>query len=772
MSVVLRSISPVLVVLLLLSTQGSRADRVEVRMSNVTTQQEDAYICTSYKLTDYQNYITNIEALATSDIAHHMFGFGCEKPASLSNSWNCGNVVCQGQKTILFAWGRNAPALELPKDVAFKVGRSTPHKYIVVNIHYLKKVSNDRSGLALTFSNTPRLYQAGIMLMVSGYIAVPPKTKKYSSDLSCKYEGKNIKVFAYRVHAHMHGDVNTAYRIRNHEWSQLAKGDPQWPQAFYPTNEMFDLKDGDALVGRCTYHNDESRTIYAGPTHKDEMCNIYLMYYTDDITDVQDTCSGHIFPQLESIMPEDSTEKPNPPDSFTLNKEKVKKYTNAENWYSYDGFGQVSGIAINQKSDSIVVFHRGSQIWNSDSFDSDFQFNTRKYNLISENTIVTLDRNTGKVKGQSWGANMFYMPHSISLDSEGNTWVSDVGRHQVLKFDKGNTGRPSLEIGVRMVSGSDQRHLCQPTDIAVLRSGDFFVADGYCNSRIIKFNKNGEYLTEWSSEDEKMPSHFFVPHSLALNEKANLLCVADRENYRVQCFDLNGNNLLQVNLQEYGPIYSVAFAANNASVLYVVNGYNSVNRQQYDKKILLVSTKSGKILGSINLAEDAVKPHDLKLSDDASEIYVANLDPIKLFKYVLVKYKIGTGGSGGSSSGQTDNIDLNKDNFRTSMFIMAFLAFPLIIIGLIGCLVRLKNMGKLNKGQLDSVGKNLEKNQKKFGKWISSARNKKKRNGGFTRLNQESDNEECEKLNRTSNSDTESESDEIGIKMPTLSSKT
>ncbi len=43
-----------------------------------------------------------------------MFAFGCEKPASLTKSWNCGNVVCQGEKTILFAWGRNAPALQLP----------------------------------------------------------------------------------------------------------------------------------------------------------------------------------------------------------------------------------------------------------------------------------------------------------------------------------------------------------------------------------------------------------------------------------------------------------------------------------------------------------------------------------------------------------------------------------------------------------------------------------------------------------------------------------
>ena len=82
-----------------------------------------------------------------------MFAFGCEKPASLSNSWNCGDLVCQGPKTILFAWGRNAPALVLPDDVAFKVGPETSFKYIVVNIHYLKKVNNDRSGLALSVSD-------------------------------------------------------------------------------------------------------------------------------------------------------------------------------------------------------------------------------------------------------------------------------------------------------------------------------------------------------------------------------------------------------------------------------------------------------------------------------------------------------------------------------------------------------------------------------------------------------------------------------------------
>ena len=190
-----------------------------------------------------------------------------------------------------------------------------------------------------------------------------------------------------------------------------------------------------------------------------------------------------------------------------------------------------------------------------------------------------------------------------------------------------------------MEPGNDRTHFCQPADVAVLSTGEFFVADGYCNSRIVKFSKTGEYLSEWSSEDEKMPSHFFVPHSLALHEAQNLLCVADRENFRIQCFDLNGNFLHETSSADFGPIYSVAFAANNASVLYAVNGYNSRKDTQYDKKIFLISTKTGSVTGSINLNENARTPHALCLTDDASEIYVADLDPPVVFKYALVNYK-------------------------------------------------------------------------------------------------------------------------------------
>lgn len=69
-----------------------------------------------FKSINFKNQkIVNIDPLTTANIAHHMFAFGCDKPASQSKSWDCGTFVCQGSKTILFAWGRNAPALKMPQ---------------------------------------------------------------------------------------------------------------------------------------------------------------------------------------------------------------------------------------------------------------------------------------------------------------------------------------------------------------------------------------------------------------------------------------------------------------------------------------------------------------------------------------------------------------------------------------------------------------------------------------------------------------------------------
>ena len=56
---------------------------------------------------------------------------------------------------------------------------------------------------------------------------------------------------------------------------------------------------------------------------------------------------------------------------------------------------------------------------------------------IDEDTIVTLDPDSGKVVS-SWGKGMFYMPHGLTIDGDGNTYVTDVGLHQVLRVGKIN----------------------------------------------------------------------------------------------------------------------------------------------------------------------------------------------------------------------------------------------------------------------------------------------------------------------------------------------
>lgn len=47
-------------------------------------------------------------------------------------------------------------------------------------------------------------------------------------------------------------------------------------------------------------------------------------------------------------------------------------------------------------------------------------------------TVLTLDKTTGEVIS-SWGKDMFYMPHGITIDHHSNTWITDVAMHQVFK---------------------------------------------------------------------------------------------------------------------------------------------------------------------------------------------------------------------------------------------------------------------------------------------------------------------------------------------------
>jgi NHL repeat len=135
-------------------------------------------------------------------------------------------------------------------------------------------------------------------------------------------------------------------------------------------------------------------------------------------------------------------------------------------------------------------------------------------------------------------------PHQIYVepyDPERHVWVVDDMNHVIHKFT--NDGKTKVftlgEMGV-FGANDDLQHFNRPTMIDWLPDGTFFVSDGYANSRVVKFNKNGTPLLWWGSmQPGKADGEFTVPHGIAVGDDRRVY-VSDRFNRRIQVFDENG----------------------------------------------------------------------------------------------------------------------------------------------------------------------------------------------------------------------------------------
>nr|XP_042905487.1 peptidyl-glycine alpha-amidating monooxygenase A [Parasteatoda tepidariorum] len=224
-------------------------------------------------------------------------------------------------------------------------------------------------------------------------------------------------------------------------------------------------------------------------------------------------------------------------------------------WPGFPHLGQVSAVGVDGDG-NLHVFHRGDRIWDAQTFDLSFRLRDILQGAIPNDTVVVIDPSNGKVL-YSWGYNTFFMPHGLTVDRFGNTWLTDVGLHQVFKFPA-RENKPEMVLGEAFMPGAGKSHLCQPSDVAVTPSGTFFVSDGYCNSRILMFSKNGRLLKEFGSKDG-----MHVPHSLALVPEHDAVCVADRENGRVLCYATGtdgttpGTRLASIEGQGLGRVFAI-----------------------------------------------------------------------------------------------------------------------------------------------------------------------------------------------------------------------
>ncbi|XP_074993272.1 peptidyl-glycine alpha-amidating monooxygenase isoform X7 [Calonectris borealis] len=651
---------------------------LDVRMPGVTPKQSDTYLCMSVPLpVDDEAYVVDFKPHASMDTVHHMLLFGCNEPSSTENYWDCDEGTCKDKSNILYAWARNAPPTRLPKGVGFRVGGETGGRFFVLQVHYgdisaFRDKHKDCSGVTLHLTHQKQPLIAGMYLMMSVNTVIPPGEKVVDADIACHYKRFPMHLFAYRVHTHRLGKVVSGYRVRNGQWTLIGRQSPQLPQAFYPVEHPVDVSYDDILAARCVFSG-EGRTTetHIGGTANDEMCNFYIMYYMEAKHAVSYmTCTQNANPEMFRNIPQEANipipiksdmlkmthghhEETKDADKSSLLQQAKKEeeeildqdfhIEEAVEWPGLDlKLGQVSGLALDPEN-NLVIFHRGDHVWDENSFDRKFVYQQRGLGPIEQNTILVLNPGDAKLL-HSTGKSLFYLPHGLSIDKNGNYWVTDVALHQVFKLGADDK-EPLLILGVALQPGSDRNHFCQPTDVAVDPiTGSIYVSDGYCNSRIIQFSPNGLYVMQWGEGTETSlgrarPGQFHIPHSLALIPDFSQLCVADRENGRIQCFRLEtGEFVREIKHKSFGrELFAVSYVP--GGLLFAVNGMPYPGEAEPVQGFVM-NFSTGEIIDTfIPLRKSFEMPHDVVASEDKT-VFVGDVHAKAVWKFASTEKTI------------------------------------------------------------------------------------------------------------------------------------
>jgi DNA-binding beta-propeller fold protein YncE len=152
--------------------------------------------------------------------------------------------------------------------------------------------------------------------------------------------------------------------------------------------------------------------------------------------------------------------------------------------------------------------------------------------------VVIFDKGGKFLK--SWNGD-FKTPHGLRIDEADNLWIADMANHLVQKFTA--DGKLLMKLGQKDQPGLAEDKFNKPADVAIGPDGAIYVADGYGNSRIAKFSKDGKFIKDWGKKGTA-EAEFNIPHVVILDGTQRLV-VGDRENLRVQLFDQAGKFLEQ-----------------------------------------------------------------------------------------------------------------------------------------------------------------------------------------------------------------------------------
>ncbi len=224
--------------------------------------------------------------------------------------------------------------------------------------------------------------------------------------------------------------------------------------------------------------------------------------------------------------------------------------------------------------------------------------------VIRREEIPIFAFSRGRLVAQ-FGQGLYTWPHGIRIDREGHLWTVDGQDNVIYKMDPRQNNKILMTLGRRGVSGESPETFNRPTDVAFAPNGDFFITDGYGNARVVKYARDGRFIKAWGSRGTAQ-SQFNTPHTIAIDSR-NRVVVGDRNNSRVQVFDMDGIFIeMWTNL---GAPYGMAIAKDDT--LYVSDA---------DAGKITVS-RSGKVLDVI---ENLGRPHLICL-DPSGAIYMADV---------------------------------------------------------------------------------------------------------------------------------------------------
>ena len=253
--------------------------------------------------------------------------------------------------------------------------------------------------------------------------------------------------------------------------------------------------------------------------------------------------------------------------------------------------GACSAVAVSGMGE-IYLFHRG------------------------KHPLLCFDREGNYLR--SWGDDLIKTAHGLRVDRDENVWVTDIGTHRVFKFDP--AGKLLLALGTGK-PGQDDNQFDRPTDVAFGSNGEFYVSDGYGNTRVLKFSAEGKLIKTWGTPG-KGAGQFNLPHAIVVDATGRVL-VGDRENNRIQVFDSEGTLLeTWVGFAPYG------LAFDDQGVLFVATG------REHEVLCLDASGKVQRRWGQKgNAPGEFDLPHMLAF-DASGNLYVAEVGGLRLQKLI------------------------------------------------------------------------------------------------------------------------------------------